>query len=147
MESSDSEAVPAEENRGVPILRWSRILVADDSPMVCHLITAKLRRFCIRVDVVADGRQAVSAVLESLGGNSPFELILMDARMPNLDGLDATRRIRESGYTGPVIAMTASDVDEDRKAAIEAGSNEFVVKPFNWLTLFTKMRRLLPPSH
>ncbi len=142
-----SEEAPAEESRNAPIRRWNRILVADDSPMVCHLIAAKLKRFCIRVDVVADGLQAVAAVLECLSGSTPFELILMDAKMPNMDGLDATRRIRESGFTGPVIAMTASDLDEDRTAAIEAGSNDFVLKPFNWLTLFTKMRRLVPPSH
>jgi CheY-like chemotaxis protein len=137
---------PVDGQPGASILRWSRILIADDSPMIIHLIVAKLKRFCIRIDTVSDGQQATAAVQESLSGDLRYDLILVDSRMPVMDGCDATRRIRELGYTGPIIAMTASDSDTDRHAALDAGCTAFALKPFNWLQLFTTMRRLVPPS-
>lgn len=73
---------PAEERENPPMLRWSEILVADDRPMVCRLIAAKLKRFCFKIGVVEVGLRA-AAVQGSYSSSKPFELILMDSRTPN----------------------------------------------------------------
>ncbi len=105
------------------------ILVADDSPMNTELMTILLQRNGHTVRSVGGGAEAVAAVFEEA-----FDLVLMDLMMPDVDGMEATRRIRaaEAGANcgrTPIIALSASVMETDRSAALEAGMDEFATKP------------------
>ena len=106
-----------------------RILVAEDSPDNRLLIQAYLRRTPHHIDLAENGRVAVDKFIAQ-----PYDLVLMDIQMPELDGLDATRVIREwerAHGTGPkpIIALTASVLDEDVKRALAAGCTSHIGKP------------------
>jgi PAS domain S-box-containing protein len=106
-----------------------RILVAEDSPDNRLLIQAYLRRSPHQIDLAENGRVAVNKFIAQ-----PYDLVLMDMQMPELDGLDATRIIREwerehGVEPAPIIALTASVLDEDVKRALAAGCTSHIGKP------------------
>ena len=92
------------------------------------------------VDMAEDGAQAVA-----MARITPYTAILMDMQMPTMDGLEATRQIRQlPGYTTvPIIAMTANAFAEDKARCFEAGMNDFLIKPFAPDTLFATLLRAL----
>ena len=104
-----------------------RILVAEDNPINVKLAAILLSRMGYQIDVACDGLEAVAATKRQW-----YDLILMDMQMPQMDGLEATRQIcRESG-TGPrprIIALTAAVMPEERRACLDAGMDDFLVKP------------------
>ncbi len=104
-----------------------RILVAEDNAVNQQVARLSLKRLGHRAVVVADGAEAVEAVL-----GLDYDLVLMDVQMPVLDGLEATRRIREAlGDAGPYIAaLTANATVEDRERCLTAGMNDYLSKPF-----------------
>lgn len=99
------------------------ILVAEDIQSNFLLISALLKKHFELVNV-KNGREAVEAVR-----NRPFDLVLMDMKMPVMDGLTATAEIRQFNAKLPIIALTAHAFDTDQQAALEAGCNEYLVKP------------------
>jgi CheY-like chemotaxis protein len=107
----------------------ARILLAEDNLVNQKVALAMLARLGLTADVVDTGAKAVEALKAR-----PYELVLMDMHMPELDGLQATIRIR-AGHAGdvraavPIIAMTASALPSDQALCLEAGMNEFVTKP------------------
>jgi PAS domain S-box-containing protein len=105
-----------------------RVLLAEDEPINREITVAILEEAGLRVDTAEDGLQAVE-----LASRQTYDLILMDMQMPNLDGLDATRRIRAlpGRESWPIIAMTANAFAEDRERCIEAGMNDFTSKPID----------------
>ena len=108
-----------------------KILVAEDNVVNQMVVKKTLKKFGYRADVVADGKEAVQACLER-----DYDLILMDQHMPEMDGLEATRRIRKNGRTQPKIyALTASVFKEDRKNCVEAGMDGFLAKPLDLVEL------------
>jgi PAS domain S-box-containing protein len=120
-----------------------RILLAEDN-IVNQKVAAKLlEKLGHHVDAVSDGVEALHA-LEQI----PYDLVLMDCEMPELDGFDTTRRIRDAQssvrwHEIPIIAMTAHDDAEDRKRCISAGMNEFASKPIEVATLVEIMARVM----
>jgi signal transduction histidine kinase len=107
--------------------RALRILVAEDSRANQQIISILLRSRDHLVDLVENGEQAVKAAVET-----PYDVILMDMRMPVLDGLEATRAIRQSAAHQPVIlALTANAFDSDRDRCLESGMDGFLTKPLN----------------
>ncbi len=102
----------------------ARVLLAEDNPVNAMLARTLLRREGCRVDQVADG----AAVLTALAGQD-YDLVLMDVRMPVLDGVGATEALRSRGFKVPVVALTANDFDDDRRMCTAAGMNDFLVKP------------------
>jgi len=109
--------------------RKIRILVAEDNPVNQKVAQAMLRKMGFRADVVADGQEAINA-LQMI----PYDLVLMDCQMPEMDGFEATRCIRQEGSKAlnpriTIIAMTALAMQGDREKCIQAGMNDFIAKP------------------
>ncbi len=117
-----------------------RILVVDDEPINLDIAKLQLMAAALSVDVAADGAEAVARARQNA-----YAAILMDMQMPILDGLDATRRIREiPGHARtPIIAMTANVFAEDRARCMDAGMDDFLTKPFEPEELFSTMLRWL----
>jgi CheY-like chemotaxis protein len=117
-----------------------RILVADDEPINREVALLALRDGGLLVDTADDGTEAVAKAHEQR-----YDAILMDMQMPTLDGLEATRRIRDlPGYREtPIIALTANAFAEDKARCLKAGMSDFVAKPFRAETLFTALLRSL----
>jgi signal transduction histidine kinase/CheY-like chemotaxis protein len=114
-----------------------RVLVVEDNQVNQLLVTTILAKAGMRAEVAANGLEAVQAV-----HHRGFDVILMDMQMPEMDGLEATRRIRQIGATGravPIIAMTANAMQEDRRRCLEAGMNDFVSKPIDTGELLRKI--------
>ncbi|TCS18466.1 response regulator [Caulobacter sp. BK020] len=122
------EAVPTpahEDDRIAPAAAPGvRVLLAEDNPINALLARALLEREGCRVDRIASGDEAVSALSRGF-----YDLILMDLRMPGLNGIEATKALRERGVTTPIVALTADAFDEDRRACLAAGMNDFLAKP------------------
>lgn len=101
-----------------------RVLVADDTPTLRDLVALYLRHAGVDVTTVENGRLAVERA-----AREKFDLVLMDIRMPELDGVDAMRELRAAGYTIPVVAVSANAMKEDQTAYLDAGFSGFLVKP------------------
>jgi CheY-like chemotaxis protein len=102
------------------------ILIAEDEDANYELLQVLLRRQCRVVERAFNGEDVITKVQHSRP-----DLILMDIKMPVLDGLEATRRIRSNNFQGPIIAVTAYSQPEEKKLAEEAGCNHFLSKPIN----------------
>ncbi|MEE9310851.1 MAG: ATP-binding protein, partial [Planctomycetota bacterium] len=117
------------------------ILVAEDNPVNQKVITLLLKRFGIEPRIVNNGLEAVEYV-----ESTPPDLILMDCQMPEMDGITATRNIRNLNYNGPIIALTANATKEDEQAALEAGMNAFMTKPLKPDRLGKMLTEFLQPA-
>jgi CheY-like chemotaxis protein len=110
------------------------LLLVEDNKINQEIAVALLKKLGARVDIAANGNEGLRAFL-----NNDYALILMDIRMPVMDGLDATRHIRSSGKHDaaavPIIAMTANVMEEDKNASKEAGMNAHIAKPIDWREL------------
>ena len=112
------------------------ILVAEDNDINALLMCALLTKLGHRVIVANDGERAIAQWLDARAAGAPHDLILMDVQMPNLDGIEATRRIRalesEQSVPGiPILALTANTLTEDRQACYLVGMDGFLMKPLN----------------
>ncbi len=118
-----------------------RLLVAEDNPVNQKLAVMMLQKAGYTVEVAGNGREAVEAIR---CGQKPFDIILMDIQMPEMDGLEATRQIRKDGFTEiPIIAMTANAMKGDREICIEAGMNDYISKPVKREIVFTIVEKWL----
>ncbi len=124
-----------------------RILLAEDNPVNRRLFEQILRNAGATVDVAENGEIAVEKAINagqqsssSCGTSLPYDMILMDMQMPVLDGYTATRQLRECGYRGPIIALTAHALDEDRRKCIQTGCDDVVTKPVDKDTLISVCR-------
>jgi PAS domain S-box-containing protein len=120
-----------------------RILVVDDEPINLEVARMLLEDVSLVVDTAADGEEAVA-----MAGKAAYAAIFMDMQMPTMDGLEATRQIRRLAGKGemPIIAMTANAFAEDRVRCLDAGMNDFLIKPFNPGELFSVLLKWLEKS-
>ena len=124
-------------------LRGKRILLVEDNPVNQQVAAEILKGAGILVEVAENGVQAVQRVKDA---SHPYDLILMDVMMPEMDGLEATRRIRADMNKEelPIISMTASVMQDDLNACYAAGMNDIVAKPVDVERLFVTLRKWLP---
>ncbi|MGQ0587270.1 MAG: ATP-binding protein, partial [Gammaproteobacteria bacterium] len=137
-----AEQAPAAAGAAVPSnLAGARVLLAEDNPVNQQVTVELLQGAGVRVDVAANGQQALAAVQEHA-----YDAVLMDVQMPVMDGLQTTRAIR--GLDGcerlPIIAMTASVMAGDRDRCLEAGMSDHVSKPIGIEQLMGTLARWLP---
>ena len=108
-----------------------RVLIVEDNLVNQKVISAVLRKGQYRMAIAEHGAQGLTMLETAAAAADPFSLVLMDIQMPVMDGLEATRRIRENPVWRqlPIVAMTAHAMNEDRERCLEAGMNSYVLKP------------------
>ena len=116
----------------------ARILVVDDEPAVQTALSRALKLERYEVAQAADGREA----LERLDAMT-YEVVILDVSMPQIDGLEVCRRLREGGDRTPVLMLTAREGVDDRVAGLDAGADDYLVKPFALRELLARVRALL----
>jgi diguanylate cyclase (GGDEF)-like protein len=122
---ADTDTRPAHEAARL----HGRILLAEDGPDNQRLISKLLSASGVEVTVVGDGLLAVAHALDAAESARPFDLILMDMQMPELDGYGATSRLRASGYRGKIVALTAHAMAGERERCLAAGCDDYLTKP------------------
>lgn len=119
-----------------------RILLVDDAPDNRLLVSKILERSGAIVDTAGNGREAVDKALSALSSGAAWDIILMDMQMPVLDGYGAARELRERGYPGPIIALTANALPGDTQKCLDAGCDAYSPKPIDRVGLISLIREL-----
>jgi CheY-like chemotaxis protein len=118
------------------------ILVVEDNQISFKLINAVLKQVKANIRHAANGKEAIEACLS----DTHFDLVLMDMQMPEVDGLEATRRIKQIRPELPIVATTANTYDENYMACKEAGCDGFLTKPLQFRKMFELMQSLFERS-
>src|SRR5438874_9868625 len=114
------------------------VLVVDDDPPIRRMLQRTFAAEGYRVETAADGGEALSAVERSVP-----DLLVLDVAMPGVDGLAVCRRLRRRGLALPILLLTARDAVADRVAGLDAGADDYLVKPFASEELLARARALL----
>ena len=115
-----------------------RVLVVDDEPAVRQALERALAAEGHDVAVAGDGRAALERLVDQ-----PVDAVVLDVAMPGLDGLEVCRRLRGAGDRTPVLMLTARDAVDDRVAGLDAGADDYLVKPFALKELKARLRALV----
>ena len=125
--AKESTAQPASASRA-----GLRVLVAEDNDINQALVLEQLNRIGVAADIAPDGKKAVDMVIRAQDSRAPYDLVFMDLRMPEMDGLEAARTIRNRGFRPhmlPIVALTANAYEEDVQACLTAGMQSHLAKP------------------
>jgi two-component system OmpR family response regulator len=120
------------------VSRTQQVLVVDDEPSIVDAVATALRYEGFDVRVAATGRAALAAAQEA-----PPDLIVLDVMLPDLDGLEVTRRLRADGVQVPILFLTARDSIEDKLAGLAIGGDDYVTKPFSLAEVVARTRAIL----
>ncbi len=143
--SCKAEDLPEDHTRTTPqssratpkdALRGLHILLVEDGDDNARLIMHKLNKIKCRPTRVADGYEALEELHDADARDEPYQLVLMDISMPKLDGIEATRAIREEGLDIPVVMLSAHALQTERDRAFDAGANAYETKPIDFPKLF-----------
>jgi two-component system response regulator QseB len=115
-----------------------RVLLVEDDAMIAQGLQTALRQNGFAVDWMGDGRSAAGALQGSV-----FDVVLLDLGLPHRDGIDVLRELRNRGDATPVIILTARDEIQDRIAGLDAGADDYIVKPFDLDEVTARMRSVM----
>ena len=115
-----------------------RVLVVEDEPHMAELIRKGLSREGFAVDVAADGEECLGMATETT-----YDAIVLDIMLPGISGFEACRRLRADAVWTPVLMLTARDSVVDRVTGLDAGADDYLVKPFAWPELLARLRALI----
>ena len=115
-----------------------QVLVVDDEPSIVDAVATALRYEGFDVREASNGRAALAAAQEN-----PPDLVVLDVMLPDLDGLEVTRRLRADGIRVPVLFLTARDSVEDKVAGLTVGGDDYVTKPFSLAEIVARIRAIL----
>lgn len=115
-----------------------RILIVEDEYKIATALKKGLEQEAFAVDVVHDGEDGLTYALDE-----PYDVIVLDRMLPNMDGLTICRKIREAKVSTPILFLTAKDQVSDRVTGLEAGADDYLVKPFSFNELLARVRSLL----
>ena len=116
-----------------------RVLVVDDGETNRKLISLMLSRAGATVDTAPDGARALEVIR-----TNPYDLVIMDVQMPIMDGFEATRRLRATGFRAPILALTAHAMDRDRRRCLAAGCTGYLTKPVDRRQLLARVAQIMP---
>jgi two-component system, OmpR family, response regulator len=119
----------------------TRLLVADDSETVLLMLQRRLEMAGYEVITATDGREALAAV-EEAGNDTELDLILLDAMMPNVSGIEVLKKLRASGSTIPILIISAHLDAQEPERMKALGADDCVPKPFEWDTLIARIEDL-----
>src|SRR5687767_1190538 len=115
-----------------------RVLVVEDEPKMASLIKRGLEEEGMAVDVTGRGEDAVW-----MAGSTEYDAVLLDLMLPGLGGFEVCRRLRADEVWTPVLMLTARDAVEDRVTGLDAGADDYLVKPFSFAELLARLRALV----
>jgi DNA-binding response OmpR family regulator len=115
-----------------------RVLLVEDEPNAAHVLAKGLREQTYAVDIAADGEAAIFQV-----GTTDYDAVILDVMLPIADGFSVCRTIRESGCSVPILMVTARDAVEARIHGLDAGADDYLVKPFDFGELLARLRALI----
>jgi two-component system OmpR family response regulator len=118
--------------------RSTRVLVVDDEENISFLLGSALRHFGFDVTTAATGREGLDAVR-----SGEFDLVLLDVMLPDLDGFEVCRRMRQDGERMPVLFLTARDATDDRVRGLTLGGDDYVSKPFSLEEVVARIHAIL----
>jgi len=116
----------------------TRVLVVDDEPAVRHALERALRLESYEVGLAADGQEALDLL-----ATSHHDAVVLDIAMPSVDGIEVCRRLRAAGDRTPVLMLTARDAIDDRVDGLDAGADDYLVKPFALRELKARLRAIM----
>jgi len=141
-------AAPAAPASPAPVTmaaaRRGRVLIVDDNPVNQLVAQRAVDRFGYRAEVVSGGAEALVAIREAARQRAPFDAVLMDCQMPDMDGYQTTAAIRhwENGkHRVPIIALTANCIEGDREKCLDSGMDDYLAKPFRLASLESTLER------
>jgi two-component system, OmpR family, copper resistance phosphate regulon response regulator CusR len=114
-----------------------RILVVEDEPKVATFVKKGLEEQAYEVEVAYDGYIAKKLIL-----SNPYDLLLLDINLPQINGFDLCRIVRENGIKTPILMLTALGTTDDKLTGFEAGADDYLVKPFEFRELLARIRAL-----
>jgi len=115
-----------------------RVLIAEDEKKIADFIKRGLKEEGYAADTVHTGTEALA-----LAEENPYDLLLLDVMLPGLDGVTVCARLRASGFTAPILMLTAKDRVEDKVKGLDSGANDYLTKPFAFEELLARIRALL----
>jgi two-component system OmpR family response regulator len=114
-----------------------RVLIVEDEAKMAGLLRRGLRQEGIAVDLTGQGEDALW-----MAGSTEYDAIVLDLMLPGIDGLEVCRRLRADGVWSPILMLTARDGVPDRVAGLDAGADDYLIKPFSYAELLARLRAL-----